>query len=69
MSAPSSVPGVEQQLLTVDDIAARANIPTRMAQRLLDERRLPIVKVGRYVRVRASDLEAYFERGTRSAAR
>lgn len=56
-------------LLDLLGIADRCNISERMARRLISERRLPVVKVGRHVRVRSSDLEAYLHDHTLPAVR
>jgi len=73
-SRPSSRPPATaiasgDPLLDIDAISRRASIPMRMARRLVAERRLPVVKIGRYVRVRASDLEAYLDANTQEGAR
>lgn len=39
----------------------------RMARRLISERRLPVVKIGRLARVWSDDLDAYLEANTRPA--
>lgn len=56
-----------ERLLTVPEVAERLNTGERMARRLIAERRLPTVKVGRHVRVRSSDLEQWIENNTRPA--
>jgi excisionase family DNA binding protein len=47
------------ELLTVSECAEYLNISNRHARRLFDIRAFQIVKVGRLVRVRRSDLDAY----------
>lgn len=54
-------------LLTLADVARITGTSERFARRLIQERRLPTVKVGRYVRVWPADLEAYLARNTRPA--
>jgi excisionase family DNA binding protein len=54
-------------LLTVPEVAERLNTGERMARRLIAERRVPTVKIGRHVRVRAADLEQWIESNTRPA--
>jgi excisionase family DNA binding protein len=56
-----------RRLLDLADIARITGTSERFARRLIQERRLPTVKVGRYVRVRSSDLDAYLDRNTRPA--
>lgn len=62
----SSTPQAER-LLTVAEVADRLNTGERMARRLIAERRVPTVKIGRHVRVRAADLERWIEGNTRPA--
>ena len=57
----------DDQLLDDAEIARIARVTLRMAQRLIYERRVPIIKVGRYLRVRRSDLEAWLEANTQPA--
>lgn len=47
------------ELLTVSECAESLNISTRHARHLFDTRAFPVIKVGRLVRVRRSDLDAY----------
>jgi len=64
-----SSPQTEQRVpLSIPEIAARAGVPIRMAQRLVYERRVPVVKIGKHVRVWSTDLDAYFDANTRPAA-
>lgn len=46
-------------LLSTDEAAARLGISERMMRRLLEERRIPKVKIGRHVRVAPAALDAY----------
>lgn len=69
MTFPTAVtpsPGA-RTLLDSGDIAEIARITPRMARRLLDERRLPTVKVGRHVRVWSDDLYAWLDQNTHPA--
>lgn len=54
-------------LLTVDQAARRLNVSERWMRRAIFERRLPVVKVGRYVRIDEDALEALIEEGRRPA--
>lgn len=54
-------------LLDAADIAARIKVTVRMAHRLMYDRRVPVVKVGRSLRVRRRDLEAWLDANTRPA--
>lgn len=54
-------------LLDVEDIAELSHTTVRMARRMIADRRLPVVKIGRNVRVWSTDLEAYLDANTRPA--
>ena len=47
------------RLLTVDEVAARLGTTTRFPRRLIEERRITFVKVGRHVRIPESAIQAY----------
>lgn len=51
-------------LLAVPDAAAKLATSERWVRRAIAERRLPFVKVGRHVRFRPEDLDAYIDRQT-----
>lgn len=55
------------ELLDLAAIARITGTSERYARRLVQERRLPTVKVGRYVRVWRRDLEQYLADSTRPA--
>ncbi|MDO9486646.1 MAG: helix-turn-helix domain-containing protein [Actinomycetota bacterium] len=46
-------------LLTVEQAADYLNITEHFVRRLIRERRIPFLKVGRLVRLRRSDIDAY----------
>jgi excisionase family DNA binding protein len=50
-------------LLTLQQVAERLGTPERFARRLIEERRITFVKVGRYVRIAEADLEEFIARG------
>ncbi|MBE3016306.1 helix-turn-helix domain-containing protein [Microbispora sp. NEAU-D428] len=52
------------QLLTVPQAAARLNTSVRFVRRLVAERRIEFVKVGRHVRISESALAAFVVAGT-----
>lgn len=54
-------------LLTVADVAELFGVRTRFVYRLVDERRIPFIKVGRYLRFDPADVDAYLE-GRRTEA-
>ena len=47
------------RLLTVDEAAERLGTTTRFVRRLVAERRIAYVKVGRHVRLDPADVEAF----------
>ncbi len=51
------------KLLTPQEAADRLGTSLRFVRRLVFERRIPFVKVGRHVRIAASDLEAFIAAG------
>ena len=51
------------KLLTPQEAADRLGTSLRFVRRLVFERRIPFVKVGRHVRIAASDLDAFIETG------
>jgi excisionase family DNA binding protein len=52
-----------ERLLTVDDAADRLGTSVRFVRRLIFERRIAFVKVGRHVRIATADLDAYIRTG------
>jgi len=48
-------------LLTLEEVALRLGTSLRHVRRLADERRIPIVKVGRYVRFDGHELEHWID--------
>ena len=48
-----------EPLLTVQDVARRFNVPTSWAYAKAEAGELPSIKLGRYLRFRAADIEAY----------
>lgn len=51
-------------LLTVEEVAELLNVsPAYVRRRLVFERRIPYVKVGRHVRIDQRDLEDFIDRG------
>jgi len=50
-------------LLTVDQAAERPGTSVRFVRRLIAERRIAYVKLGRHVRIAAEDLEAFIASG------
>jgi excisionase family DNA binding protein len=52
-----------EEVLTVEQAAERINMSVRYVRRLVAERRIPFHKLGRSVRIMASDLDAYVQAG------
>lgn len=50
-------------LLNVDEAAQRLGTSTRFVRRLIAERRIPFVKLGRHVRIDTTDLADYVAAG------
>lgn len=52
------------RLLTVDQAAERLATRERFVRRLIAERRIAFVHIGRHVRIPASSVEAFIDHGT-----
>jgi excisionase family DNA binding protein len=57
------------QLLTPQEAADRLGTSLRFVRRLIFERRIPFIKVGRHVRIAASDLDAFIAAGQVESSR
>jgi excisionase family DNA binding protein len=57
------------QLLTPQEAAERLGTSLRFVRRLVFQRRIPYVKVGRHVRIATSDLDAFIIAGRVEARR
>ncbi|MER5723781.1 helix-turn-helix domain-containing protein [Streptomyces sp. NPDC002418] len=55
---------VADQLLTVNQVAERLGTGLRFPRRLIEERRITFVKVGRHVRIPESAVEEYISAHT-----
>ena len=51
-------------LLDKHQVAERLNVGPRFVERLITEKRIPYVKVGRHVRVRTTSIEAFIRTQT-----
>lgn len=51
-----------ERLLTIEEAAERLNVSVRNIRHQIYRRRLPVVKIGRLVRVDEKDLEAFIDR-------
>ena len=52
-----------EKLLTLQEAADRLGTSLRFVRRLIFERRIPFIKIGRHVRIAASDLDAFIAAG------
>ena len=52
------------ELLSVDEAAVRLGTSSRFPRRLITERRIAFVRVGRHVRIPATALDAYVKANT-----
>lgn len=52
------------RLLTVDEVAAVLGTTARFPRRLIAERRIRFVRIGRHVRIPECELKAFVESGT-----
>lgn len=50
-------------LLTVDEAAEYLTVTPRFVRRLIEERRIPKVKLGKFVRIHRDDLDAFIVAG------
>jgi len=62
-------PPADDRLLDVKEVAARLSVPASAVYKLADAGKLASVKVGGRLRFRASEVERFIERGTRSDER
>lgn len=46
-------------LLDVSQVASRLRVTTRFVRRLVDERRIPFCKIGKFVRFNPDDIDAW----------
>lgn len=58
--APTTTPTIEH-LLDADQVAERLGVKPRFVRRLVEERRIPFCKLGKFVRFRPSDIDAWVE--------
>jgi excisionase family DNA binding protein len=61
------MPAPRAPLLTVEEVRAELNIGRTLAYQLVQSGQLPVVRVGRAVRVRRSDFEAFISANVRRA--
>ena len=70
-NSPAGIPSGErvaiESLLTKQQAADQLQVSVRMVERLVALRRIPVVKIGRHVRIEAAALAAYVASQTRPA--
>lgn len=47
------------RLLTLEEAAAELNVPIRFVRRLVSERRIAVIRLGRHLRIARSDIDRY----------
>ena len=67
LAAISGTPQADR-LLSKPEAAAHLSVSARMMERLVAERRVPVVRIGRHIRLRASDLDAFIVANTSAVA-
>jgi excisionase family DNA binding protein len=55
----ATIAAPDEPLLTVHDVARRFNVPVSWVYAKAEANQLPHIKLAKYVRFRASDIEAY----------
>ena len=63
MASPDAPRTLRRSLLTAAEVARILNISLRSVRRLIKDGKLPIVHVGRSVRIRPEALEAFIDGG------
>jgi excisionase family DNA binding protein len=54
---------MDDELLTVSELALRLKVDVRFVRRLVAERRIPFTKVGKFVRFHRRDVDAFLAAG------
>jgi excisionase family DNA binding protein len=62
-------PAPKAPLIDVNEAALRLGVSPRFVRRLVDERRIPFHKIGKFVRFDPADVDRYIVRGRVDAAR
>jgi excisionase family DNA binding protein len=57
----------ETMLLTVEQAADRLGTSVRFIRRLRTEGRIPVIKLGKHIRIDSTDLDAYINSGRQEA--
>lgn len=59
MKAKTKMPEQTNRLLTVNDIAERAQVSARQVYRWIDDSLLPVVRLGRLIRIKEDDFSRF----------
>jgi len=57
------------QLLTMDQLAERLGVTHRHVRRMVAERRVPFVRVGRFIRFDPAEISAWLDQARKAALR
>ncbi len=57
------------ELMTMDQLAERLGVTHRHVRRLVDERRVPFLRVGRFIRFDPAEISAWLDRTRVTASR
>jgi len=58
---PATTTPTIESLLDADQVAERLGVKPRFVRRLVEERRIPFCKLGKFVRFRPSDIDAWLD--------
>ena len=58
-TTPYSGVGTDDHLIDVAEVAARLAVGERFVRRLVSERRIPFLKIGRHLRFQSTDVEQW----------
>jgi excisionase family DNA binding protein len=67
--SPMRPPVPSAPLIDINQAAARLGVTPRFVRRLVDERRIPFHKIGKFVRFDPADVDRYIVRGRVEPAR
>jgi len=62
-AAAARASGISDRLLTLAQVAEIMNTSPRMARRLVEERRIEHLRIGRHIRISAAALRSFLEAG------
>lgn len=62
-------PDVVPKLLTMEELAERLGVTRRHVRRLVAERRVPFVRVGRFIRFEPAEISSWLDQARTAALR